>query len=292
MIDATSQKSCSGYDDIMGRLTVPRIMALFVSTGIRSTLSNYQDLAAQASTASASSYYSGLPPALAVDGNLIDPYCFATDCGQQGPQWWQIDLGATYNLMKVHITPPRCCVTRINGLKVYLDGIACATNVQIGDYGIQDSGCGGNCDAGLASHAMDISCEASGRILKLERAGDSFGCNHLELCQVAVSGTLQPEEDEPEQDGALLELTGTTPKIAFGPASSPVCSLSLNTTASHIVSTCNLITPSDGRRLEGLVEEVSRKEHEALKAKFKELEAEVADIRNIMREQVVSRERN
>ena len=88
--------------------------------------------------------------------------------------------------------------------------------------------------------------------------------------------------------GALLELTGTAPQIAFGPEASPVCSLTLDTAANSIVSTCNLVTPSDGRRLFEDKEEgiVTYAEHKALKAKHEALEVEVAELRRIVNELV------
>jgi hypothetical protein len=89
-----------------------------------------------------------------------------------------------------------------------------------------------------------------------------------------------PSPSPPPPDGAVLELTGTEPKILFGPQDAPVCSLSLDSAAGSIISTCALTT-SSGRRLENSDALVSRTEHEALKAEHEALKAEVAKLSHI-----------
>lgn len=94
-----------------------------------------------------------------------------------------------------------------------------------------------------------------------------------------------PASPPPSQplDGAVLELTGTQPKILFGPQDAPVCSLSLDSAAGSIISTCELTTVAE-RRLEDSDAPVSRAEHEALKAEHEALKAEVTELHRSFRE--------
>ena len=92
-----------------------------------------------------------------------------------------------------------------------------------------------------------------------------------------------PPPSDSSDDGSILELTGTAPKIHFGPEDAPVCSLTLDSLANTIVSSCTLVTPSHsggGRNLdetEQTAPRVSQAEHEALKT-------EVAALRRMIHE--------
>ena len=95
-----------------------------------------------------------------------------------------------------------------------------------------------------------------------------------------IEPPLSPDSSD---DGSILELTGTAPKIHFGPEDAPICSLTLDPLANTIVSSCTLVTPSHsggGRNLdetEQTAPHVSPEEHDALKT-------EVADLRRIINE--------
>jgi len=87
--------------------------------------------------------------------------------------------------------------------------------------------------------------------------------------------------------GAVIELTGTSPKIHFGPVLAPTCSIFLDVLTSRLQSTCDISTPSNnGRRLQGgevtFDHGVSQKELETLKAQQRELKEEVAELRKML----------
>ena len=93
-----------------------------------------------------------------------------------------------------------------------------------------------------------------------------------------------------EPGGAVIELTGTSPKIHFGPVLAPTCSIFLDALTSRLQSTCDISTPSNdhGRRLQGGEvtfdhgHGVCQKELETLKAQQKELKEEVAELRHML----------
>jgi len=94
----------------------------------------------------------------------------------------------------------------------------------------------------------------------------------------------RPSAPPAEEDGAIVELTGSAPVIHFGPVLEPVCSLKLDSGARRLTSTCELATPTSGtRRLDDTpTSGVSVSEYEALKAKYESIKAEVADLRRIV----------
>ena len=92
-------------------------------------------------------------------------------------------------------------------------------------------------------------------------------------------------------DGAVIELTGTSPQIHFGPELAPVCSLFLDAVNSRLQSTCDISTPSgSGRRRMGAEEAFTSsstyKEVEVLIAQQKELKDEIAELRRELHELV------
>jgi len=86
--------------------------------------------------------------------------------------------------------------------------------------------------------------------------------------------------------GALVELTGDMPKIAFGDPDSPTCELSLNRVNSRLESTCEITTAAstspEGRRLQTFAEHDCKKELAVLKA-------EMNDMRRLMAELATNR---
>ena len=87
----------------------------------------------------------------------------------------------------------------------------------------------------------------------------------------------QPPPPSESADGAVLELTGQAPRIVFGSAAAPVCSLSLDGANGQILSSCELVDESaPGRR------RLSRASA-PVEAELKALRAEVAELRTALR---------
>lgn len=91
-----------------------------------------------------------------------------------------------------------------------------------------------------------------------------------------------PPSSPPPLDSAIIELTGPSPVLKFGPVQSPVCEFKLDHVSNRFHSTCDIVTPSggSGRRLAGEDEmpAVSWAEHAAMKDKFEALEAKYATL--------------
>jgi len=74
---------------------------------------------------------------------------------------------------------------------------------------------------------------------------ESWGIQGLSLSVLTSQSPPPATPPFQPQGGSTLELTGTAPKITFGPPGAPSCMLSLNSFESRLESTCDIIT---GRR--------------------------------------------
>ena len=95
--------------------------------------------------------------------------------------------------------------------------------------------------------------------------------------------TPPPTSPPPPLTGAKIELTGQAPKIHFGPPLSPTCTLSLDPSSSRMLSSCEIVTPSNGRRLvdgndnDGVPN--AHAEIDGLKKQLAVMQAELAELR-------------
>jgi len=87
-----------------------------------------------------------------------------------------------------------------------------------------------------------------------------------------------PVPSLPPPNGALIQLTGTAPKITFGDPGEPTCELVLNRLHARLESTCSISDGTNGRRLEA----------SDVMSEIEVLKAQVADLQNAMKELMAS----
>ena len=88
----------------------------------------------------------------------------------------------------------------------------------------------------------------------------------------------------PSDDSAVLELTGTTPALLFGPEQAPLCSLTLDTPSGRMLSSCEIVTPSGGRRLSSSDGADSAAALSALQAEVAALKGKDAELQALKQE--------
>jgi len=104
--------------------------------------------------------------------------------------------------------------------------------------------------------------------------GCSVGANAFSVATTVIFAPPLSPPSPPTIDGAVVELTGVSPKIVFGGVDAPICTLSLDRGDSRLLSTCPI---HDGRRRLGEADFVLTEEFNALKE-------EVADLRRLVDE--------
>lgn len=194
--------------------------------------------------------------------------------------WFEIDMGEVYAIeLGVIYTRLDCCEN--NGLRNYEVRVRQDPSEAYGSL----------CATGeLASGPgpFTIVCNTTGRFVRFGRTGpipgDARSNPPLQLAEIYIYGPSASPVSS-----AVIELTGRSPVLKFGPLQNPVCEFKLDPVNNNFHSTCDIATPSgSGRRLEGgVTPAVSQVEHEALKVKYEALEAkhtmlqeEVAELRH------------
>jgi hypothetical protein len=103
--------------------------------------------------ATQSSNFGGLA-SRAIDGNTNTNYYTGTcthTSGESNP-WWQVDLGSKQAVRAVKVTNRGdCCGERLSPFSIILDGIACASNVVIGQ-----------------GETKQVACEGLGQVVRVE----------------------------------------------------------------------------------------------------------------------------
>ena len=93
-----------------------------------------------------------------------------------------------------------------------------------------------------------------------------------------------PPLASPSPDGAVLELTGTAPRVVFGSLAAPVCELRVDSAAGRLVSTC-AIASADGRRLAADDEDLDAAGGQRqVREELTELKLEIAELRQRLAE--------
>merc|ERR1719247_2595274 len=116
----------------------------------------------------------------AIDGNA-DPTYWANSCthtyGDSNP-WWQVDLGSQKKIAAVNVTNRAdCCSERLNGFNVSVDGVTCASNVQI-----------------QSGETKTVVCDQQGSVVKVDKHGG--GSDQLTICEFVVLTDEAPLVDE------------------------------------------------------------------------------------------------
>lgn len=160
---------------------------------------------------------------------------------------------------------------------------------QCDGFGLECCGC----NTGCSSSPCTNNCGDGGTGNKCPRIEQNFqltlsNMNMFGCTQLATSPPSPPPPSAPA-DGAIVELTGTAPRINFGPPLSPICSLKLNSLNNALESTCDIATPStETRRLSGNDDLsdtfVTRTEHEELKMNQQALRDQLVELRRIVHE--------
>lgn len=125
-------------------------------------------------TATQSSTWGGVPASRAIDGNKAANWNqgSCTHTNQQSKPWWQVNLGATFDITTVEVTNRQdCCSDRLNPFDIYVGGKICAWNLNLG-----------------AGVTKKFPCKGAGQSVKISTNTTTY----LTLCEVRVQGTPAP----------------------------------------------------------------------------------------------------
>ena len=128
--------------------------------------------------------------------------------------WWEVDLGAKQAIQTVRVTNrgDGGNGNKLNGFYLAVDGVKCATNVQIGN-----------------GATLDVGCVTEGRVVRIGLEGDN---KELTLCEVKVLPEGQLVSNSGYQGVCTLGTDGTyTPKTARHRTSGTCAHSSLSATA-------------------------------------------------------------
>merc|ERR1719460_1668355 len=121
----------------------------------------------------------------AIDGNA-DPTYWKGSCThtyEQEKPWWQVDLGSPQKIAAVNVTNRGdCCSERLNGFNVSVDGVTCASNVQI-----------------QGGETKTVVCNQRGSVVKVDLDGPPFingNRRFLSICEFVVLTDEAPLVDE------------------------------------------------------------------------------------------------
>jgi len=128
---------------------------------------SWLDLKGMGATTTQSSEGWGGRSSRAIDGNSEASWrggsCTHT---RSRNSWWQVDLGSSHSIEAVKVTNRGdCCGNRLNGFKVELDGVACASGVGISQ-----------------GETKSVPCVGTGQVLKVSKGSESY----LSICEFGV----------------------------------------------------------------------------------------------------------
>jgi hypothetical protein len=121
----------------------------------------------------------------AVDGNTNGEYGAnsVSHSNSQPQDWWEVDLGATYNIGSIKIwNRTDCCAERLNNFYVMVSEKPFSSS-NMGNS-LAQAGVWSNHHSGTAGRTTEINVNAQGRYVRIQLAGT----NWLQLAEVEVFG--------------------------------------------------------------------------------------------------------
>ena len=154
-------------------------------SGDRTTSRSIENLARGKQARQSSTGYGG-DAGRAVDGNTNGDYFGANSVSHTNNQpqdWWEVDLGAIYNIGLIKIwNRTDCCSERLSNFYVMVSEKPFSSS-NINDS-LRQSGIWSNHNSGTAGRTTEIKVNAQGRYVRIQLAGT----NWLQLAEVEVFG--------------------------------------------------------------------------------------------------------